>query len=204
MQLALEYPAPDYSPVSLMIVRANLVPIALEVGTGGEQTVDYYRQRGAMGYPLARYDSARKITASSNRTPVDDLSRIRTVLKPAVADLAHALGVSRQAIYDWQNGKPIGSANASRLAALARAGDVFAAEGLTSPSQLLRRPIKGGKSFLDLVRDGESPEDTIRELVSRVRRELEQQQMLAARLANRKKPKIAWDDYGSPMLDEMG
>jgi transcriptional regulator with XRE-family HTH domain len=118
--------------------------------------------------------------------------------------LAQALGVSRQAVYDWQNGKAIGAFNVARLADLAKAADVFAREGLTSPSQLLRRPIKGGKSFFELVREGGSAENAIRDLVSRVRRELLQRQVLAARLENRKRPEIPWEDYGSPVLDETG
>jgi hypothetical protein len=205
MQPAVEPQVPSYSPPCLMLLRVSLVPTALEIGTGGAKTADYYTQRGSMGYPLGCYESDRKtaVLPSPSRTPLEDLTHIRAVLKPAITDLAHSLSVSRQAVYDWQNGKPIGSANARRLAAMAKAADMFAAEGLTSPSQLLRRAIKGKKSFLDLVRGGESAEDAIRELISRVRRELEQRQILAARLANRKKPTITVDDYGLPLLDEV-
>jgi transcriptional regulator with XRE-family HTH domain len=158
-----------------------------------------------MGYAFALYEPAPNIEVSpTTRTPMEDLSHIRAVLKPAITDLARALAVSRQAIYDWQNGKAIGSVNAARLADLAKAADVFAIEGLTSPSQLLRRPINGGKTFFDVVQEGGSAENAIWELVSRVRRELLQRQMLATRLANRKRPAVPWEDYGSPVLDEAG
>lgn len=178
-----------------------MIAIALQVGTGGAQTNDYYMQRGPMGYAFAHYDVP-IIDTPVTRTPMEDLSHIRVILKPAITDLSQALGVSRQAIYDWQNGKPIGARNAGRLAGLARAADIFAAEGLPMPSQLLRRSIKDGKTFFDIVREGGSAENAIGELVSRVRRELLQRQMLSARLAKRKRPVIPSEDYGSPILDE--
>ena len=63
------------------------------------------------------------------------------------------IGVSRQAVYDWQGGAKIASRHAERLADLARAADLFADEGLTATSQVLRRPIAAGRlSFLDVVR----------------------------------------------------
>jgi hypothetical protein len=202
MERVLEYPDTQYIiPIALMR-GIGLIAIALQVGTGGAQTNDYYIQRGPMGYAFAPYESAPRNDTQVIRTPMEDLSHIRSILKPAITDLARALGVSRQAIYDWQNGKPIGAINAARLAGLARAADVFAAEGLTIPSQLLRRSINGGKTFFDIVRDGGSAENAIRELVARVRRELLQRQMLSARLATRKRPAIPWEDYGSPVLDE--
>lgn len=203
MEPVLEYPAARGVIPSMLVGGIGLIAIALQVGTGGEQTTDYYKQRGLMGYAFAPYEPVSNIVASPTiRTPMEDLSHIRTVLKPAITDLAQALGVSRQAVYDWQNGKSIGSANAARLADLAKAADVFATEGLTSPSQLLRRPINDGKTFFDVVREGGSAENAIQELVSRVRRELRQREMVASRLANRKRPAVLWEDYGSPILDE--
>jgi hypothetical protein len=204
MERVLEYPNAQYAIPIALVKGIGLIAIALQVGTGGAETNDYYVQRGPMGYAFARYDAAHINETSVIRTPTEDLSRIRAILNPGVTDLARALGVSRQAIYDWQNGKTIGAVNAGRLAGLARAADIFAAEGLTLPSQLLRRPIKDGKTFFDILHEGGSAENAIRELVSRVRRELVQRQMLSARLANRKRPASPSEDYGSPILDETG
>lgn len=205
MEPVLEYPAAKCIIPPMLAGGIGLLAMALQVGTGGVQTTDYYTRRGLMGYAFALYEPAPNIEAPPDiRTPMEDLSHIRAVLRPTVTDLAQALGVSRQAIYDWQNGKAIGSVNVVRLADLAKAADVFAVECLTSPSQLLRRPIKDGKTFFDVVQEGGSAENAIRELVSRVRRELLQRQILAARLANRKRPEVSWEDYGSPVLDETG
>lgn len=204
MNTILEYPAarPSMAAFAGMI---GLTAIALQVGTGGVQTADYYKQRGPMGYAFVAYDLFPPLDAAVHaRTPMEDLSHIRAVLKPAVTDLAHALGVSRQAIYDWQSGKPINADNAARLADLARAADIFAGEGLTASAQLLRRPITSGKGLFDIAREGESAEGAARKLTQMVLREVRQRQMLAERLANRKRPTAPSDSYGVPMLDEQG
>lgn len=164
----------------------GLTAIALQVGTGGAQTEEYYRRRGAKGYPFVPYDPIVPIgEAIAARTSADDLSHVRAVLHAAVTDLAYALQVSRQTIYDWQNGQPVNPRHASQLADLARAADVFAAEGLTTSAQLLRRPINSGKRLFDIAREGGSAEDAARKLIDMVRREARQRQILAERLAGR-------------------
>jgi hypothetical protein len=189
-------------PAALMI---GLTAIAMQVGTGGIQTTTYYVQRGLKGYAFVAYNVPPEIKdAPKTRTPAEDLAHIRAVLRPAVTDLSTAIGVSRQAVYDWQNGKPIAAENASRLADLARAADVFAAAGVTTTAQLLRRPVVSGKTLLDIARDGGSLEAAAKSLAGVVQRELEQRQMLAARLKGRTKPAIPSEDYGAPILDEMG
>lgn len=200
-------PVPDYGPTDYRIIRfaevVGRIIMALQVGTGGAETAEYYKQRGQMGYAFAAYD---RVSASedprSNRTPAEDLSHIRAVLKPAITDLAHALGVSRQAIYDWQNGKPMAAENAARLTDLARAADVFAAEGLTASAQLLRRPITSGKRLFDIAREGGSAEEAAQKLAQIVRRELHQRRQLAKRLGHRKRSTLPSESYGVPMLDE--
>lgn len=204
MGTVLEYPTARPGMTMLAGV-IGLTAIALQVGTGGAQTAEYYRQRGPKGYAFVPYDPAPPIDELAiARTPAEDLSHIRAVLRPAITDLAHALRVSRQAIYDWQSGKPISAENAARLADLARAADVFAEEGLTASAQLLRRPIASGKRLFDIAREGGSAENAARNLIQMVRRELRQRQMLAERLANRKRPSAPSESYGVPMLDELG
>jgi hypothetical protein len=192
-------------PRSGRSVVAGMITGALLVGTGGAATADYYKARGSRGYVLAAYDAPNDTALGvQDRTLADDLAQIRAILKPAVKDLAVMIGVSRQAIYDWQSGATIASKHAARIADLARAADLFAAEGLTATSQTLRRPIAAGRSFFDLVQTGESAADAARSLVRIVRREVEQQKALEARLGDRPKPAIPADDFGAPMLDEQG
>jgi transcriptional regulator with XRE-family HTH domain len=119
-----------------------------------------------------------------------------------MTELARVLNVSRQAIYDWQSGASITAENAAKLADLARAADVFAAEGLTTTHQILRRQF-AGRSFFDKVRDGESAEDAAQLLLKIVRLELEQRQALADRLRGRARPAISPDDIGTPHMSEQ-
>jgi predicted transcriptional regulator len=139
------------------------------------------------------------------RTPVENLEHIRSILNPTVTDMAELLRVSRQAIYDWQAGKPIATENALRLADLAQAADVFAVEGLRGSAEVLRRPIRNRKNFFALVEEGGSAENAARTLVEIVRTEARQRQALQKRLAGRKRPtRKAFEEVGTPMLDERG
>jgi transcriptional regulator with XRE-family HTH domain len=198
-------PARSRMPFAVGILVVPITALGLGVGTGGSATLDYVKERGIRGYPFAVYDSSRKASEAVESTPTENLRRIRAVLKPTVTDLAGLLGVSRQAIYDWQAGKPIASENASHLADLARAADVFAVEGLTGASQVLRRSIRDGKNFFALVKEGNSADGAARTLVEIVRRESSQRQALRKRLAGRPRPeREAFEEIGAPMLDERG
>jgi transcriptional regulator with XRE-family HTH domain len=193
-------------PLAVAGMLLAVGPWGLEVGTGGAATFEYLKVRGNRGYPFALYDSASRVAdAIAARTPVENLEHIRSVLNPTVTDIAELLRVSRQAIYDWQAGKPITSENALRLADLAEAADVFAVEGLRGTSEALRRPIRDGKSFFSLVGEDGSAESAARMLVDIVRTETRQRQALEKRLAGRKRlPREAFEDVGTPMLDERG
>ncbi len=178
--------------------------IGLEVGTGGTATVEYVRKRGNKGYPFFAYELPKGTgDARASRTPAQNLAHIRAVLKPRITDLATAMGVSRQALYDWQAGKAVASEHAARLADLAGAADVFALEGLTGSSESLHRAVRDGKDFFDLVREGRSANTAARTLIEVVRTELSQREALKNRLKGRKRPsREAFDEIGAPMLDE--
>jgi hypothetical protein len=190
-------------PVVLGLL-ASLPVIGFQIGTGGAATIDYLKTRGSKGYALVAFDLDREIPVTSRVTgPADDLEQIRRVLRPSVADLARALGVSRQAIYDWQANRPIAAENVARVQDIARAADLFAQEGLETTPHLMRRTITGGKNFFDIVRDGGSAEGAVRTLIEIVRAELKQREQLKARLADRTRPtRNDFQDVGAPRLDE--
>ena len=135
-------------------------------------------------------------------TPIDDLARIRQVLKPTVLELANLFGVSRQAIYDWQSGAQPNDQTALRLAELARAADVFALSDVTVNPQTLRRKVTGGVTVLDAVMNGNNAVELARQLVKTLQRENSQRERMAAQLAGRKSVRADSSDYGSPRLDE--
>ena len=202
--LALDAPRPRM-PVVLGLL-ASLPVFGLQVGTGGAATIDYLKMRGSKGYCFVTYSSdSESPTTSRASSPADNLDYIRKVLRPSVTDLAGALGVSRQAIYDWQSGRPIAAENAARLQDIARAADLFAREGLQATAHVMRRPIANGNNLFDIVRDGGSAEAAARTLIDVVRRELRQRESLKSRVAKRARPtREDFRDLGAPMLDEKG
>src|SRR5437764_8023149 len=133
------------------VVGAALA-MAFLVGTGGISNARYLQNRHERGYAFAgiRVTGESPIAA---RTPAESLTRVRTVLKPAVSDLAELLGVSRQTVYNWANGEQPKADLAARLEDLAQAADVIAAEA-TSPAQALKRKIADGKNLLEIVAAG--------------------------------------------------
>jgi hypothetical protein len=187
-----------------MVRPAPIGPLGLEVGTGGAATFAYVQSRGNMGYPFVGYEwSGRAASAVVGPTIIENISRIRAVLSPTITDLAGILQVSRQAIYDWQAGKPIAEENAARLAELVKAADLFAVEGLRGTSRAMRRPIKDGKNFFDLIKDGSPADAAARGLIEIVRNEFRQREALRKRLAERKRPsRDVFGDIGAPMLHE--
>lgn len=179
-----------------------LVTTAFLVGTGGHLTVGYIVDRNDRGYRFNRIDGVTPRSASVVNTPLENIAYIRDVLKPGVSDLAALIGVSRQAVYDWQAGTHPSAEHVSRLDDLANAAKILAAEGLVASTQLIKRPLAGGMSFFELVKEGGSAQNAARLLVQLLRREADQRQMLNSRLAGRKQPETAVADLGAPMLDE--
>jgi hypothetical protein len=185
-------------------IRERIGPLGLEVGTGGDATLMYFRSRGTRGYSFAAFEwSGLMVEAIVGATVAENIGRIRAVLIPAVTDLADLLNVSRQAVYDWQAGKPIAAENSTRLEELAKAADLLAIEGLRGTSQTLRRPIKNGKTFFDLVKEGGPADSAARGLIEIIRTEFHQREALRKRLAGRKQPsRDVFREIGAPMLDE--
>ena len=86
------------------------------------------------------------------RSAAEHLANIRQVLNPAIADLATAFGVSRQAIYKWIGGESTPEDDRlERIRALSLAADAFQKAGVTRASSLLKMKAFEGRSLLDLV-----------------------------------------------------
>jgi hypothetical protein len=180
-------------------------PLGLEVGTGGYETFEYFTTRGDRGYWSAPFEWLHRFAeAIIGTTVTEKLARIREVLVPTMTDLAALLRVSRQAVYDWQVGKEITAENLHRVEGLAKAADVLAVEGLRGTSSALRRPVKGGKTFFQLVKQGASAEDAARSLVRMLRVEADQREAVQKRLVGRKRrpSREIFEDFGVPTLNE--
>lgn len=182
--------------------------VAFLVGTGGLLTPNYVAARDERGYRLQ--DFGYPAHAHTEGTPLrfrnstENLGRIREVLKPTVTELASLLGVSRQAIYNWQGGQPIAEQNDLRLEQLARAADLLSEEGLADNPSIMRRKLPGGKTLFESVRSGDAADTAASALISMVKRELAQRQAVSSRLTGRARKPIDAGDIGAPSFDERG
>ena len=192
-------------PVVLGLL-ASLPVFGFQVGTGGAATIDYLKTRGSKGYALVACSPIARLLGSITAYRAHGQFGLHPNGASTKCDRSRpTLGVSRQAIYDWQAGRPIAAENVARLQDIARAADLFAREGLEATAHVMRRPITKGKNLFDIVRDGGSAEAAARTLIDIVRRELKQREYLMARLASRaRSTREDFQDIGAPMLDEKG
>jgi transcriptional regulator with XRE-family HTH domain len=181
---------------------ATFIVVACQAGTGGEQTENFYRARGVRGYSFARFNSPNSERLNRERTAAENITHIRDAMKSSVTELASVFGVSRQAIYDWQSGKPIAQENLDKLDDFAKAADMILADTLLQSTRSLRRRIPGGKTVFEMVRDGGSAQEAVRVLASMLHREADQRSAMQARLASRSMPNLQPSDLGVPTLRE--
>lgn len=196
-----------YLGMTIGKTASTCLTCAFLVGTGGYATTDYLVKRNDRGYPLIQFELPKQVVhvaagTQATQSPVQNLARIREILKPTMTELASLFGVSRQAVYDWQAGKPIAPENALRLGEFAKAAELLSAQQTHISSQALRRKVLDGQSLLDALRSGESVFDTAAALAQVLDREAEQREKLTARLLGRQRPVVSVDDVGNPMLDE--
>ncbi|MYM81700.1 hypothetical protein GTP44_06980 [Duganella sp. FT50W] len=169
------------------------------IGTGGEliakhlQTDSYHAQKESPAIEV--------VEAALVRTPREDLSRIREVLKPAVSDLATTLGVSRQSVYNWLNGDQVADENAAKLQDLAQAADALDHEGIEVNAALLKRKFANGRTLLQVAQAGESARDAALQLAHIHKREVAQRERMAARFANRARTPTS-ADFDLPWADD--
>lgn len=148
-------------------VGAAVVVIACALGgTGSVFALSHANEWGKMLDTRVPYFDVQTTDADAARPDIrsaaEHLANIRQVLNPAIADLATAFGVSRQAIYKW-----IGSESTpeddklERIRTLSLAADAFQKAGVTRASSLLKMKAFEGRSLLDLVAAGQLvPEHT--------------------------------------------
>ena len=134
--------------------------------------------------------------------PVFNCFFIKKTFAISVSSLASVFGVSRQTIYDWQNGAIASELSQSKLQDLVAAANVLIASGL-NPGPSVKRVIREGKSLLEIYRDGGSAAAAARSLVEIIRREHKQRQTLSARLSEHiSNPHDS--DFGAPSMNEHG
>ena len=198
----LDEPGTGLIPEYTSRLTTAVIDSAWLIGTGGIPTADYFSRRQEMGYKFLNVDPPPAPEIDAYRSPAENVAHIREILKPAVSGFASLFCVSRQTIYDWQNGTQPAPEHKTKLEDLSKAADVFLMEGVPVTPYLLKRHIAGGKTLFDIVREGGSAEEAARQLSEMVLHEFQQRRMLDARLARRKPKATGYDDAGVPAFNE--
>lgn len=111
-----------------------------------------------------------KIERVDVRTPLEHLENIRTVLSPAVSDMASIFDVSRQAIYKWlSNDSKPEPEKLARVQALSQIADAFKDAGVVRSSSLLKMKTFADRSLVDIVKAGEDWHEAVNVLISESR-----------------------------------
>ena len=182
---------PDATGVTSTLVRcvgwmtAAAVAALTSIGTGGELSLEHLQRSARQSQHTGTVVEIAEV--GQVRTPSENLSRIREVLKPAVSDLATTFGVSRQSVYNWLNGDAVAEENAAKLQDLAQAADVLAQEGVGINAALLKRKFANGRTLMQVAQAGESARDAAVMLVQLHKREAVQRERMNTRFADRAK-----------------
>jgi transcriptional regulator with XRE-family HTH domain len=188
-----------FSVVQLVGWVATAGAALVGIGTGGELSFEHLRR--STEHVLHVSPTFEVAEVEQVRTPSEDLTRIREVLRPAISDLATTFGVSRQSVYNWLNGEPVVDENAAKLQNLAQAADILAHAGVTINAALLKRKFANGHTLLQVAQAGESARDAALLLVRIHKREAAQRERMNARFVNRAKtPTTA--DFDLPVSND--
>jgi hypothetical protein len=155
-QTASTQPAPFSEQVYESVVEENPWRKLFYSGTAGVTSATFCAERLSNGAPyqflrLARTD----VTQPPATIGQSSVEMIIASLRPSVAQLAAALGVSRQRVYDWRAGEPMSATSADRVALLIEASRLLHQPVLRDP-QILDRKVVGGQSFWLAAADGKN------------------------------------------------
>ena len=187
--MAMLAPAPQ-TPLQKSAKLAALLIGVIAAGTGGTPQIP----PNHIGYaPNVRFVEAHRKTHV-----VAQIQQILEELGVSNAGFARAMGVSRQAIYNWLKGDPLKDEHQSRIDSLARACDVLRKLDVL-PHALLRQPLEAGRNFWALVRDGQDAETLATRLASVFQTRQHQRALMAERGAAKRArgglADIAPDDF---------
>ena len=197
-----------YMPVSYERPSAEprLLPTIGAVGTGGVQSVDYYRHLHRLHLLHVGYRPFLVLVSVPQFEPTQaryaDLMRvIQSGFGRTMSRLPEVFGVSRQTLYNWLKGETPRPAHQERLEQLAEAARAFSTAGFKPTSAALDRTVAQGKSLLQLLSEGADGREAAQKLMRIVRRGNEARAKLDKLLGGRK-AKLMASDIGAPSLDE--
>lgn len=205
------FDAAVFSPYSLPTVTVQIAeaqgcnsawPRVHCIGTGGTASIEYHLRRRA-GYALFPVQPRVKPSPSDlSKAYVELMQEIKQVFERTFSRMPTVFGVSRQTLYNWLDGDVPKSANRRRIIELAQAARVFSQHRYTPTTLDLTRTLARGKSFLDLIAEGEEGQLTAEKLVRLIQHGLAARVKLDAALAGTNPAALQSSDFGAPAVDE--
>lgn len=169
-----------------------------DIGTGGMHLREFVLS--TVGYPL------RDLVVYVQGAPepalhVRQMEQVKAGFGRTMSRLPEVFGVSRQTLYNWLNGETPKDAHLGRLHELAEAAAVFSKLGFKPTAPLLDRTLMQGKSFLQLLAQGENGKELAKKLVRVHQRSDSARAKLDAILGGQKARPTA-EDFGAPAFKE--
>lgn len=193
-------PLPRAAYVDQCVVEDNPWRPLFHTGTAGTTTEFFCAERLANGatYQFVKLASG---TSASPSVAHHDLDTIIDLMKPSMSQLAAALGVSRQRIYDWRNGEGMSATNSERMSSLLTAARILS-ERSSIPSRVANRKLSGGNTFWDALAAGISPSDAAASVVKLLDRDESERSALKRSLARHAAVRVKEPSLFSAHLSE--
>lgn len=150
---------------------ARPLPYFGEVGTGGLANGVYLRERLGYGFHVVVLPSKAALNDAGGSPLSREMGDVRRGFDRTFSRLSEVFGVSRQTLYYWMSGeKAPRDQYQARILELAAAARSFMSQQFRPTSAHLDRPIRDGKSFVQLIVEGADGAASATELVRMVER----------------------------------
>lgn len=175
------------------------LPYFDDIGTGGVGNAQFFMYRRGYSYPAVILKE--KTTAAQN-VYTDSMTVVKAGFGRTLSHLPGVFGVSRQTLYNWLNGETPKEQHRDKLMNLAAAARVFTQSGFKPTAQSLQRTIAHGKTFIELIGQGDDGQQTAERLIRIERRGMAAQTRLNALLGDRTPMRPEISDMGRPAFNE--
>jgi transcriptional regulator with XRE-family HTH domain len=150
--------------------EARPLPYFGEVGTGGQLNEAYLRERTGYQFHFVVLSAVADRRGPSAGLFASEMEDVRRGFDRTFSKLPEVFGVSRQTLYNWLHGDTPREQHHARVRELAVAARVFLSQEIRPTVGQLERPIRSGKSFLQLIAEGADGAASATDLVRTIER----------------------------------
>jgi hypothetical protein len=178
-------------------------PIYGQVSSGCLLLIECFSQRATRpGYLVVHIENRHQASLAAPNNYSGLMEEIRQGFGRTLSRLPGVFGVSRQSLYNWLDGEMPNERHQARIMQLAEAARSFLESSFTPTSASLTRTLSRGRSFIELMADGEDGREAARKLMVLTQRSLISRARLDAALVGTGSAPSAGPRFGAPALDE--